>query len=139
MTRFAIAFLGLVFAGTLAAAQGAIGVLFMDDPSPGVLAHFGGVDAGAVVMETAEGGPAAKAGLRLGDVVVAIDGKPVRGFEDLSELLGRLEPGAKVDITYRRHKEKADGHDETTVSVDVVDREVFWKAELERQRLQEKP
>ena len=139
MRRLAAACASLVFAATLAAGQGAIGVLFMDDPSPGVLAHFGGVDAGAVVMEAAEGGPAAKAGLRLGDVVVAIGGKPVAGFADLSKLLGDLEPGAKIDITYRRHKEKADGHDETTVSVDIVDRDTFWKAELEKQSPSEKP
>ena len=131
--------LGLVFTVSLVAGQGAIGVMFMDDPSPGVLAHFGGVDAGAVVMETAENGPAAKAGLRLGDVVIAVNGKRVATFDDLSKHLGVLEPGTQVEITYRRHKEKAEGHDETTVKVDVVDRETFWKAELEQQDADEKP
>ena len=130
---------GLAFAASLVAGQGAIGVMFMDDPSPGVLAHFGGVDAGAVVMETAENGPADKAGLRLGDVVVAVNGKAVATFEELSQQLGGLEPGTQVEITYRRHKEKADGHQETTVKVDVVDRETFWKAELERRNAEEKP
>lgn len=134
--RLRVLLLTLVAAAGLHA-EGAIGVMFMDEPSPGVLAHFGGVEAGAVVMETAEGGPAAKAGLRLGDVVVAIGGKPVRGFDDLRELLAKLEPGDKAEIVYRRHKEKADGHDEIAVSIDVVDREVFWKAELEKQRAAE--
>jgi len=137
-TRFGAVLLSLAFAATLSA-EGAIGVLFMDEPSPGVLSHFGGVEAGAVVMETAEGGPAAKAGLRLGDVVIAVNGKPVREFADLSKHRGALEPGSKAEITYRRHKEQADGHDESTVSLEVVDRETFWKTELEKQRLQEKP
>ena len=131
--------ISLACAATLAAGQGAIGVMFMNDPSPGVLAHFGGVAEGAVVMEAAEGGPAAKAGLRLGDVVVAIGGKPIASFEDVRELLGGLEPGTKIDVTYRRHKEKQDDHDETTVTVEVVDRDTFWKAELERLGVEEKP
>ena len=137
--RFGVLFTALACTATLAAGQGAIGVLFMDDPSPGVLAHFGGVGAGAVVMETAEGGPAAKAGLRLGDVIIAMDGKPVASFDDLSEHLGSLEPGSKVEVTYRRHKEKADGHDEKTVEIDVVDREIFWKAVLDKQDANENP
>ncbi len=133
--RIVLPLLTLACAAALAAGQGAIGVLFMNDPSPGVLVHFGGVEAGAVVMDAPESGPAFKAGLRLGDVVTAIDGKPVTGFAELSELLGALEPGMRVAVTFRRHKDKVEGYDEETVQVEVVDREVFWKAELERQRL----
>ena len=137
--RLAAGCLALVLTAVLSAGQGAIGVLFMDDPSPGVLAHFGGVDSGAVVMDAAEGGPAAKAGLRLGDVVVAIDGEPIVTFDDLSKRLGALEPGTQVEITYRRHKEKAEGHHETTVSIEVVDRETFWKAVLAEQEPEQEP
>ena len=137
--RWTALLVGLVFAGALAAAEGAIGVIFMDEPSPGVLAHFGGVEAGAVVMETVENGPAAKAGLRLGDVVIAVNGKPVLDFEDLRKHLGELQPGAQAEITYRRHKEKAEGHDETTLKIDVVDRETFWKTELDKRGVEGKP
>ncbi|MEZ5364452.1 MAG: PDZ domain-containing protein [Bryobacterales bacterium] len=126
--------LGLLLFAGIAAAEGAIGVLFMDDPSPGVLAHFGGVEAGVVVMEAAPGGPAEKAGLKLGDVIIAIDGKPVKAFEDVSKALAALEPGQTTQVTFRRHKEQADGHDEKTVSVSIVDRATFWKAELEKQQ-----
>jgi S1-C subfamily serine protease len=136
LARFALAF---ALAAAVASAEGAIGVMFMDDPSPGVLAHFGGVNAGVIVTESAAGGPAEKAGLRLGDVIIAVNGKPVEDFEDLSKLVGAALPGATVEITFRRHREKADGHDEKTVSVGVVGRETFWKAELEKQRLEEKP
>ena len=129
----------LVLAAGAAFGEGAIGILFMDDPSPGVLAHFGGVGAGVVVMDAAPEGPAAKAGLKLGDVIIAINGKPVEDFSELSNIVGALDAGSQARITYRRHKEQADGHDEKTVEVTVVDREAFWKAELERQRLEEKP
>ena len=71
--------------------------------------------------------------------MIAVNSKPVRDFEDLRKHLGELEPGSQAEITYRRHKEKADGHDETTVKIDVVDRETFWKAELDKQAVEEKP
>jgi S1-C subfamily serine protease len=129
----------LVAAAGAAFAEGAIGILFMDDPSPGVLAHFGGVSAGAVVMEAAPEGPAAKAGLKLGDVIIAINGKPVADFAELSKIIGALDIGTTAKIVFRRHKEMADGHDEKTVGVSIVDRETFWKAEIEKQQLEEKP
>ena len=135
--RWTLVVMFFAFASTLAAAEGAIGVIFMDDPSPGVLAHFGGVGAGAVVTDTIPGGPAAKAGLRLGDVVIAVNGKPVADFDALRKLATSLVPGTKAEITYRRRKDHADGHDETTVRVDVVDRETF--RELDEPQPQEKP
>ena len=134
--RFALLF---VLASSVAFAEGAIGILFMDDPSPGVLAHFGGVAAGAVVMEAADEGPAAKAGLKLGDVIVAVNGKPISDFAELSKIIGGLDAGASAKITFRRHKEQADGHDEKTVDVSIVDRETFWKAEIGKQQLESKP
>lgn len=135
--RWSLCFLTLVFASTLAAAEGAIGVIFMPDPSPGVLKHFGGAETGVVVTEAIPNGPAAKAGLRLGDVIVAINGKPVADFEDLRKLVGELVPGGKAEVKYRRRKHQADGHDEATVSVDVVPRETF--RELDEPAPKEKP
>jgi S1-C subfamily serine protease len=129
----------LLLATASAFAEGAIGVMFMEDPSPGVLTHFGGVEAGVVVMEAAAEGPAAKAGLRLGDVIVGVNGKPVANFEAFSKAVGALAPGTTAQITFRRHKEQAEGHDEKTVTVSILDRATFWKAELERQQIEEKP
>ena len=131
--------LALALASTLAAAEGTIGVIFQPEPSPGVLAHFGGVGAGVLVGEAVKTGPAAKAGLRIGDVIIAVNGKPVADGEALSKLAAELVPGGKAEVTFRRRKDHADGHDEKTVSVDVVDRETFWKAELAKREIQEKP
>jgi len=137
--RFARCSMLFLLATGLAFAGGAIGVLFLEDPSPGVLAHFGGVTEGVVVTDAVADGPAAKAGMRAGDVIIAVGGKPVADFEELSKLVGALAPGALAEITFRRHKEQAEGHDEKTVRIIVVDRETFWKVELERQQLEEKP
>ncbi|HEV2260314.1 MAG TPA: M50 family metallopeptidase [Streptosporangiaceae bacterium] len=46
--------------------------------------------------------PAKLAGLRLGDVVTAIDGHPVSNFTQLTNLIRPLPPGTPVTITARR-------------------------------------
>ena len=48
------------------------------------------------------GGPAANAGLRPGDVIVAFDGKPVASADQLIVDIRSHQPGDKVRITYRR-------------------------------------
>jgi carboxyl-terminal processing protease len=71
---------------------------------------FGGVgvevdfrDDVATVIAPIEGSPAARAGVRSGDQIVAIDGKPVRG-EHLDKLIGAMRgpSGTKVAMTVRR-------------------------------------
>ncbi len=48
---------------------------------PGLAFQLGlKVNSGALVVQTAPGGPAAKAGIRAGDVIVAFDGKAVRSL-----------------------------------------------------------
>ncbi len=55
---------------------------------------------GALVADVAEGGPAAKAGLQAGDVIVGLDGKPVEKSGGLPTLVSGLKPGstAKVEV-----------------------------------------
>lgn len=45
-------------------------------------------DAGVLVMEVEDGSPAEKGGVRSGDVIVSLDGKPVGSVDDLHRLLG---------------------------------------------------
>jgi membrane-associated protease RseP (regulator of RpoE activity) len=46
--------------------------------------------------------PAKLAGLRLGDVVTAVDGHPVTNFDQLTDMIRPLRPGTAVTITARR-------------------------------------
>lgn len=57
---------------------------------------------GAVVGEVQDGTPAAQAGLRAGDRVVAIDGRSVENFGDLRGRIAETRPGSVVKLTVER-------------------------------------
>jgi putative serine protease PepD len=48
------------------------------------------------------GGPAAKAGLREGDVIVAVDGTPIGGPDELVIAIRKHRPGDTIEVTYTR-------------------------------------
>jgi len=59
--------------------------------------------AGAVrVSLVSEGLPAAKAGLRIGDVIVALDGKPFENWNELRLAISRRKPGEVLTINFIR-------------------------------------
>jgi regulator of sigma E protease len=55
----------------------------------------------AVLGEVKEGGPASKAGLKSGDEVRAMDGTPVRSFNELADYI-RARPQTSIELTVRR-------------------------------------
>ncbi len=60
---------------------------------------------GAVVREATAGGPAARAGIRAGDVVVAVGGERVREPDDVAAAIQDAAPGDRVDVEVRRDGE----------------------------------
>lgn len=58
--------------------------------------------AGALVSDVSEGGPAARAGLRRGDVITAIDGVRINDSNELRNRIAILGPGARVELTIVR-------------------------------------
>jgi 2-alkenal reductase len=99
-------------------------------PTPGIgivaanetIATRMGVE-GVVVVRTAPGSPANRAGLRgvdpasgtIGDVIVGINGEKVRRLADLTDQLEKLGVGRTAELTLLRNNRT------TTVSVEIVD------------------
>ena len=63
-------------------------------------------ESGVVVVSVTEGSPAERAGLREGDVIVALDGKPVAGVDDLHSLLTDARVGVSSTLIVLRYTEK---------------------------------
>jgi serine protease Do len=61
---------------------------------------------GALIAEVAKGGPADKAGLRTGDVIVRVGGTDVPHAQDLARIVANHAPGAHVPITVVRDKKE---------------------------------
>jgi S1-C subfamily serine protease len=53
---------------------------------------------GVRVTQVFDGGPAARAELEPGDVIVALDGKPIRSAEALTRALAKLDPGDRIEL-----------------------------------------
>ncbi len=53
---------------------------------------------GALVSQVVEGSPAAKAGIRTGDVITTVNGQAVKSNSELRNSIGLLRVGDKVDI-----------------------------------------
>lgn len=67
--------------------------------SPEIASDYGlAVESGAYVIETAPGGPADKAGIEAGDVMVDFDGSGVRTNDDFAAAIDRSDPGDVVEI-----------------------------------------
>jgi serine protease Do len=61
---------------------------------------------GALISNVEPGGPAARAGLRAGDVIVSINDAALRSADDLPRKVARNRPGTRVKVTVLRQNEK---------------------------------
>lgn len=83
--------------------RGRLGVV-IQDLTPDLASAFGiRSKEGAVVSQIEDGSPAARAGLKPGDVIVAVNGRPVAGSADLRNVIGLLRVGQKVEIEVVRN------------------------------------
>ncbi len=64
------------------------------------------VSQGAYISDVYGGSAAEKAGIQAGDVIVEVDGKPVRSAAELTELVARHRPGDQIRIVYYRGAER---------------------------------
>jgi serine protease Do len=103
--------------------RGSIGIMFNAQENPAI-ARVYGTGSGVTVSDVTPGSPAEQAGLKVGDTIVAIDGKPVKNGDELvSDIAGR-KPGSKIAVGFVRNSKKQE------VTATIADRAKLFAARL---------
>jgi len=82
--------------------RGSIGISFQPN-LPSAVARVYGFKSGVIISQITPGQPAAKAGLRVGDIITTLDGKGVRDGDDLVAVVSARKPGSTIDVGYLRN------------------------------------
>ncbi|MFN3322502.1 MAG: Do family serine endopeptidase [Bryobacteraceae bacterium] len=100
--------------------RGSIGISFSKEVKPEVLKGLG-VDSGVIVEAVTPNGPADKGGIKPEDVILAMDGKPIRDGDDLVGRVSEMPVGTEVKLTLDRAGRKMEK------SVVIADRAKVFK------------
>lgn len=96
--------------------------------TPELRAHFGAPeDAGVLVARVEEDSPASAAGIQVGDVLTAVDGKPIAGPPSLAVAVREKKAGESVNVDFLRDEAALSA----SVAVEERDRTVMDLAEFE--------
>jgi len=87
--------------------RGSIGIQFRQGLSSAVNRVYGFKN-GVLVQEIQPGGPAERAGLKAGDIITQIDGRPVKDGDDLVNEIASRKPGSTVRLGYLRDGREQD-------------------------------
>jgi serine protease Do len=63
---------------------------------------------GALVRNVESGGPAERAGIEVGDIILRFDGRSIERSSDLPRIVGNTKPGSKVPLTVWRRGQNRD-------------------------------
>ncbi|MCP2620356.1 PDZ domain-containing protein, partial [Candidatus Aminicenantes bacterium AC-334-K16] len=97
--------------------------LYLQELNRELSAHFGVKEGrGLLVSRVEEDSPAARAGLRVGDVIIRADGRRVETVEALSRIIQQKEEGERIEIEFLRDKKKK------KVEVEVAEEESSFDA-----------
>ena len=105
-------------------ARGSIGITFLNNQDPALLRTYGAEDGGVFVGTVKEGGPADVAGIQEEDVIVSINGVPIRDGEQLIEIVAATPVDNTVPVIILRDSKKR------TVQVKIADRAQLFATEL---------
>jgi serine protease Do len=81
-----------------------VGVVTVDETT----SETYGWPTGAYVREVTAGGAAEKAGIKVGDIIVAIDGTAVTTADEVSTIKNKHSVGDVLTVTISRNNEKQD-------------------------------
>ncbi|MGB9146294.1 MAG: trypsin-like peptidase domain-containing protein [Acidobacteriaceae bacterium] len=79
--------------------RGSIGISFNANPNAAIAREYG---QGVLIGRVDPGQPAANAGLKPLDVIVSVDGHPIKDGDELVNIISSHKPGDQVDIGYLR-------------------------------------
>ena len=96
--------------------RGSIGIQFQAAQSSAVGRMYGFANGGVLVSSVTPNGPASKAGLQSGDVIVAVDGASIKDGDALVAIISAKHPGSTVNLTYLRNGKRE------TAEVGIADR-----------------
>lgn len=78
------------------------------DITPELAASFGlGRENGAIIAGVVRNGPADRAGVRPGDILLAVEGKSIKNTGEMLNLIAQLAPGAKARLTLMRQNRES--------------------------------
>src|SRR5438270_1031162 len=103
--------------------RGSIGIEFNAQENPAI-ARVYGVNSGVTISNVVAGSPAEQAGLKVGDNINSVDGRPVKNGDDLVGDIASRKSGAKVTLGVIRNGKKQD------ITVTVADRAKLFASRL---------
>jgi serine protease Do len=103
--------------------RGSIGVQFNAVANPAV-ARVYGVNSGVTIASVTPNGPAEKAGLKTGDTIISVNGKPIKNGDELVADISSLKPGTTAKLGYVRNGK------ESSAEVTIADRAKLFAARL---------
>ena len=111
--------------------RGSIGIEFREG-LPGAVNRGYGFKNGVLVQRVTSGGPADKGGIKVGDVITTIDGRPIKDGDDLVNEIASRRPGSTIRLGYLREGKQADA------TVTIGDRDKVF-ADLGAQQAENNP
>ena len=96
--------------------RGSIGIQFQPSTSAAVAREYGFSNGGVMVGEVVPGGAAAKAGILPRDVIVSVDGAPIKNGDELIAVVSMKHPGSTVSLGVLR------GGKKLTIACGIMDR-----------------
>src|SRR5204862_4181689 len=103
--------------------RGSIGIEFNAQENPAISRVYG-VQSGITVSSVVSGSPADRAGLKVGDTIVSVDGKPIKNGDELVADIASRKPGQKITLGFVRGGKKQEA------AVTVADRAKLFAARL---------